>query len=64
MTRVLLACLVCLLFSAAPGALAQDATTLLSPAKPKAPEAIALAEIPGRADADELGGEDGPPRRQ
>ena len=51
--RVLLACLVCLLFSAVPGAWAQDATTLLSPAKPKAPEAITLADVPGRADADE-----------
>ncbi|MEJ2791404.1 MULTISPECIES: mechanosensitive ion channel domain-containing protein [unclassified Pseudoxanthomonas] len=48
--RLLLACLCCLLpaFVAA-----QDATILLSPAKPKAPEAIALADIPGRADADE-----------
>lgn len=51
--RVLLACLACLLLSVTPGARAQDATTLLSPSKPKAPEAIALAEIPGRADADE-----------
>ncbi|CAN7514380.1 mechanosensitive ion channel [Pseudoxanthomonas sp. LjRoot143] len=48
--RLLLACLVLFATSVA---VAQDATTLLSPAKPKAPEAIALAEIPGRADADE-----------
>jgi small-conductance mechanosensitive channel len=51
--RVLLACLACLVLSVTFGARAQDATTLLSPAKPKAPEAIALADIPGRADADE-----------
>ena len=51
--RVLLALLACLLPFATPVAYAQDATTLLSPSKPKAPEAIALAEIPGRADADE-----------
>ena len=51
--RVLLACLACLVLFVAPAAGAQDATTLLSPSKPKAPEAIALAEIPARADADE-----------
>lgn len=52
-TRALLACLVCLCGLAAPGVHAQEATTLLTPGKPKAPEAIALADIPGRADADE-----------
>lgn len=51
--RVLLARLACLALLAASGARAQDVATLLSPSKPKAPEAIALAEIPGRADADE-----------
>ena len=51
--RVLLACLACLVLSVANAATAQDVTTLLSPFKPKAPEAIALADIPGRADADE-----------
>ena len=51
--RVLLACLACLVLSVANAAKAQDVTTLLSPAKPKAPEAITLADIPGRADADE-----------
>ena len=51
--RVLLACLACLVLSVANAATAQDVTTLLSPSKPKAPEAIALADIPGRADADE-----------
>ena len=51
--RVLLACLACLVLSVANAAKAQDVTTLLSPSKPKAPEAITLADIPGRADADE-----------
>ena len=51
--RVLLACLACLMLLVGPGAHAQDVATLLSPSKPKAPEAIALADIPGRADADE-----------
>ncbi len=51
--RVLLACLACLVLSMANAAKAQDVTTLLSPSKPKAPEAITLADIPGRADADE-----------
>ena len=56
--RVLLACLACLMLLVGPGAHAQDVTTLLSPSKPKAPEAIALADIPGRADADERYAED------
>ena len=51
--RVLMACLACLVLSMANAAKAQDVTTLLSPSKPKAPEAITLADIPGRADADE-----------
>lgn len=51
--RVLLACLACLVILAASAVRAQDATTLLSPTKPKVPEAIPLAEIPARADADE-----------
>jgi len=49
-TRLLLACLCCVLPLSA---LAQDVTALLAPTKPKTPEAIALADIPGRADADE-----------
>ena len=51
--RVLPVLLACLLPFATLDAHAQDATTLLSPARPKAPEAIALADIPARADADE-----------
>ena len=51
--RVLLACLACLMLLVGARAHAQDVATLLSPSKPKAPEAIALADIPGRADADE-----------
>lgn len=51
--HVLPVLLACLLPFAALVAHAQDATTLLSPARPKAPEAIALADIPARADADE-----------
>lgn len=51
--RVLLACLACLMLLAMPRARAQDITTLLSPAKPRASEAIALADVPSRADADE-----------
>lgn len=51
--RVPLAWLACLVLSFAHAAHAQDTTTLLSPSKPKAAEAIPLAEIPARADADE-----------
>ncbi|WP_287757508.1 mechanosensitive ion channel domain-containing protein [Pseudoxanthomonas sp.] len=51
--RVLLALLACLLPFAAPLGYAQDATTLLAPSKPRVSAAIALADIPGRADTDE-----------
>lgn len=51
--HVLLAFSACLLLFAAHPGYAQDATTLLSPSKPRVPEAIALADVPGRADADE-----------
>lgn len=51
--RVLLALLACLLPFAAPLGYAQDATTLLAPSKPRVSEAIALADIPHRADTDE-----------
>ncbi len=52
-TRTLLACLACLCWLLASSARAQDAATLLAPSKPKPAEAIALADVPFRADADE-----------
>jgi small-conductance mechanosensitive channel len=51
--RVMLACLAWLMVLATPLARAQDVTTLLSTAKPRAAAAIAMADVPSRADADE-----------